>query len=278
MTGRMEFMNQSSGNELDELLGAYALDAVDGDERRRVEEYLAVNPRAAAEVQDHREVATMLAFTGMDAPADLWSRIESELDATDDAPPPGPQLARVLGGHDEPAGVRTVHEPVPPSGDVRSLDEARSRRFGRVGPFLLGAAAACVVAVGAVVVLGDEADAPTDPIAEAYQLASADRDSVTAELVAEGSAVTAIGVIDEDGHGYLEAGTLPTLSADQTYQLWGVLADTEDVVSLGILGPNPELETFTVEGDVAALAITIEDAPGVIADGNPVGAYVGTLG
>ena len=49
--------------DLDELLGAYALDAVDDDERARVEDYLSINPKAAEEVRQHREVATMLAFT-----------------------------------------------------------------------------------------------------------------------------------------------------------------------------------------------------------------------
>ncbi|MDG1786151.1 MAG: hypothetical protein P8H61_09525, partial [Ilumatobacter sp.] len=61
-------------HDLDELLGAYALDAVSPEEADRVEDYLAINPRAAAEVREHREVATMLAFTGMDAPEGLWSR------------------------------------------------------------------------------------------------------------------------------------------------------------------------------------------------------------
>ena len=81
-------------HELDELLGAYALDAVDDAERRRVADYLEVNPRAAAEVQMHRETATMLAFTGMDAPDDLWGRIADEI--AEQAPPPGPELAKVL--------------------------------------------------------------------------------------------------------------------------------------------------------------------------------------
>ena len=45
-------------DELDALLGAYALDALDEDERREVEAYLADNPRARAEVETHRAVAT----------------------------------------------------------------------------------------------------------------------------------------------------------------------------------------------------------------------------
>ncbi len=71
-------MNESSRDnyDIDGLLGAYALDAVSPEEAKRVEDYIAINPKAAAEVREHREVATMLAFTGMDAPEGLWSLIE----------------------------------------------------------------------------------------------------------------------------------------------------------------------------------------------------------
>jgi len=55
-------------DELEELLGAYALDALDDDERRKVERMLESNPRARAEVQQHRETASMLAFSGSTAP------------------------------------------------------------------------------------------------------------------------------------------------------------------------------------------------------------------
>lgn len=238
---------------LDDLLGAYALDAVDAEERERVEDYLAVNPRAAAEVRAHREVATMLAFTGMDAPDGLWSRIERELGATEAAPPPGPELARVL-----------AFEPA-------------QRRRARTGTWLLGAAAAVAVVVAAASIITRPDAATVDPLQTAFASALSDRDSTSAELVAEGSPQSALGVVDQDGHGFVDASELPQLSPDETYQLWGVMADTGDVVSIGILGPNPELELFTVESEVAALAITIERSPGVVSDGNPEGAYVGEL-
>ena len=80
--------------DVEELLGAYALDAVDDDERRIVEDYLATNPRARAEVQQHREVATMLAFTGAPAPEGLWDRIAASIEGQ--PPQPGPELAKVL--------------------------------------------------------------------------------------------------------------------------------------------------------------------------------------
>ena len=237
--------------ELDELLGAYALDAVDDDDRRRVDDYLEVNPRASAEVQAHREVATMLAFTGMDAPDDLWSRISDEIG--EQAPPPGPELAKVMSFDDHP----------------------KRRMISRVAPWAASVAAAAVVAFVAVG-LTDRADAPNDPLASAVEIAQDDRDSLTTTLVAEGSDASADAVIDQDGHGYVLARDLPTLPEGQTYQLWGIV-ESGDVISLGIFGPNPEIETFTVEGTVSALAITIEQYPGVISDGNPDGAFVGTF-
>jgi anti-sigma-K factor RskA len=249
----MDDMASISGDayELDELLGAYALDAVDADERRRVEDYLEVSPRASAEVQAHREVATMLAFTGMDAPDGLWGRISDEIGEL--APPPGPALAKVMSFDDHP----------------------KRRRISTIAPWLMSAAAAAVI-VFVAIGLADSADAPNDPIVSAVDIARADRDSITTVLVADGSDASAEAIIDQDGHGFMLARDLPTLPDGQTYQLWGVV-EGGDVISLGIFGPNPEIETFTVEGAVEALAITIEQYPGVISNGNPDGAFVGTF-
>ncbi|MEL6893176.1 MAG: anti-sigma factor [Actinomycetota bacterium] len=289
MTDNIDFMNDGSGDvrELDELLGAYALDAVDPDEARRVEDYLASNPRAADEVQQHREVATMLAFTGMDAPDGVWERITDELEGGDDVGPSG-SVAGLL-PFDPPDADRRVAAgsgsptAAPVTGEQSDSGEHRDNvvpfRRRRAGTFLLGAAAAAVLAISAVVVLDGRASAPTDPIAEAYEVARDAAGAQVTDLAAAGSDVTATGVIGLDGQGYIDASSLPSLDEEQTYQLWGVLSDTGDVVSIGILGADPALETFTVDGiGVDALAITIEQAPGVISDGNPDGAYVGTFG
>ncbi len=244
-------VSDGDGYELDELLGAYALDAVDADERRRVEDYLEANPRAAAEVRDHREVATMLAFSGADAPDELWDRIAGEIE--EQAPPPGAELAKVLSMDDSP----------------------RRKRMAAVAPWLVSAAAAVIVGLVAFG-LADRADAPNDPMSSAIETARGDRDSVVTTLVSDASDASAEAIIDQDGHGFVIARDLPTLPSDQTYQLWGVVEDGQ-VISLGIFGPNPEIETFTVEGVVSALAITIEQSPGVVSDGNPVGAFVGAF-
>lgn len=238
-------------DDLDELLGAYALDAVDPDERRRIDDYLAANPRAAAEVQQHREVATMLAYTGSDAPDGVWDRIVASIE--EPPPAPGPDLARVM-----------------------PLDEGRRRRsrLAAFGRWSLATAAAAVIAISAVLVITRD-DGIDDPLLAAVDAARADRDSRTAELVSADSDVAVEVVVDEIGRGYLLGDVLPQLPRDLTYQLWGVVGD--DVISIGILGPNPEIVTFTARADVAAIAITIEPEGGVISDGNPDGAYVGEL-
>src|SRR3954468_13451869 len=72
-------------DEFTELLGAYALDAIDDDEREAIEAHLLTCPRCRAEVAEHREVAAFLS-KGAPAPDGVWDRIAAELS------PPAPPL------------------------------------------------------------------------------------------------------------------------------------------------------------------------------------------
>ena len=81
-------------DHLDELLGAYALDAVDDLERRRVEAYLAEHAEARAEVWQMRQAASMLAHSGNPAPDRIWDRIADTLEERPpdlDRPLPAPK-------------------------------------------------------------------------------------------------------------------------------------------------------------------------------------------
>lgn len=236
----------------DELLGAYALDAVDDDERRAVEQYLLVNPRARDEVAAHREVATMLAWTTMVPPEGLWDRIAASLDGE-----PAPPVR--AGG---------------PLADVLPLASRRRRWALPAAAWIATSAAAAAIAVVAVRAVDDD-DAGTPPLAAAVAEARADRQARTTTLVSPDGTVSVPAVVDGDGHGFLEAESLPALPSDRTYQLWGVIDD--QVISLGVLGRSPTIAPFSVEGDLTALVITIEPAGGVVSDGNPDGALVGAL-
>ena len=242
--------------EIEELLGAYALDAVDPDERDLVERHLASCPRCRAEVEEHREVAALLANVGQPAPDGLWDRIVESLDS------PPPPLALVPSRNQPGRSAQA-----PRGGD-------RRRRPSRLRAVVLAAAAALVIV--ALLVRVDRLQGDLDRVDSAIQ----DRlteDSIPPEvpgglvvdLTASDQDVRGLqAVITSDGDGYLATGNLPELQAGRTYQLWG---DTGDqLISLGVLGRDPEpVETFDVAGDIVALALTSEEAPGVVQSDQP---------
>ena len=63
---------QRDHDEIQELLGAYALHAVDTDEAAEIYDHLRSCPRCRAEVVVHRETAALLVDTHLEPPADLW--------------------------------------------------------------------------------------------------------------------------------------------------------------------------------------------------------------
>src|SRR5580704_3758508 len=129
-------------HELDTLLGAYALDALDAGERARVEAYLDREPTARAEVDDLRETAASLALlpdTPMDAPPELWARIEEAIGA------PTPSASR-------PAAADTVDELA-----------SRRRRVAVRWTATIGIAAAAI----AIVVLAAQVTSLRDQLNEA---------------------------------------------------------------------------------------------------------------
>lgn len=256
----------SPGDDPADLLGAYALDAVDPAEAIIIEEYLRHRPEAALELREHREVAAWLGYSTAAAPAGLWERITDRLE-TDFLDPD--RMDQQSGHGDKMPEFSPRLVPVPPV----ASSEARARRVAVVPRWVLAAAAAVVLVLAAAVVW--PGSSPVDPLQLAVEQLREDRDVRRAVLSSETSDAQVEVWIDLRGHGFLEADALPRLSRTETYQLWGVLADK--VISLGVLGPSPSVETFTARGDLRALAITVEPAGGVISDGNPAGAYSGEV-
>jgi anti-sigma factor RsiW len=256
--------------EIDELLGAYALDAVDGDERAAVERRLLDDPRARAEVADHRAVAALLASTGGPAPTGVWDRIAAALE---DEQPPAFDMAPFA----PPAAIAPV---VPLAPRSRSSAAAVPSQWNR---WAAGAVAAAMFAglVGlTATVVGqnqtisemrdDLSAAQTGGIAAEATNAMSDPTSRRAILTSEtGGRMDA--VIEADGTGFLLASSLPDLAEGRTYQLWGVMeGDGGDVVvSLGVLGGNPGVATFEAAGTVKTLVITEEARGGVVSSEQP---------
>jgi hypothetical protein len=231
--------------EIAGLLGAYALDAVDAGERAAVEAHLPGCPRCRAEVAEHREVAALLAHEGGQAPDGLWPRIAGSLEAS----PPDLRLV---------ATAPTQEPPAP----------ARRWSPARIGLGLVAAAAAVAIVLlgGQVVRQGDRIDqleaAAGDPLVPALEAALDDPRSEVLELASADGRLALRGAVTPDGTGYLRAASLPALPDGRTYQLWGLAGD--EPVSLGVLGREPGVVTFTA-GGYDGFAVTEEAAPGASA-------------
>ena len=232
--------------DLQELLGAYALDAVDetDGEREAVRLHLLECARCRAEVAQHREVAALLAHAGEPAPPAVWDRITAAIEG--EAPPTARPVLRAV-------------PPPPPS-----------TRPGWWSRPLLGVTAAAIVVIAALGWLALDANRRLDDlegdrgVAAAMQDALADPASTVVDL--EGQ-VDARAVLD-GGTGYLATSDLPPAPDGRTYQLWGATGDR--LVSLGVLGGDPADVVAFEAGDVDALALSVEDGPQV----QPVGPQV----
>ena len=251
--------------ELDELLAAYAIDAVDGDERAQVDAWVARTPRARRDVDELRETASLLTFSADDdIPTDLWSRIEAQLS---EAPPP----------------LRLA--------PVRELDgghHARPKRW----TWLTGIAAALVLAIAVGVgifevnrnadqdarIAGIETGMHGTAMARAAQDAAMEPGARVAKLTSSKGTVMASVVTTVDGRGYVVVENLPKLPEGQTYQLWALMPDgmQPTMVSVGVLGRSPTVSAFTTDTKVMGYGLTMEDSPGVMVTDQPM-AFEGRL-
>ncbi len=254
----MDGVSFEDEQELRELLGAYALDAVDADERERVERYLEENPHARAEVGEFRELAALLAHAGTDAPVGVWDRISETINRDRGAPP----VARIMPRTERRSRGRTV-----------AL---------RVAVALAAAAAIAAVVLGVKVAQQSNridtltrAAGQTNALRHAMDVARSQQGARSVVLSAPDGTHRAQIVYLPDGTGFLSATGLATLPDGRTYQLWALVGDAQHptAISAGVLGAAPGVAAFRYRGPVVGFALTDERAPGVVSSTNqPVAA------
>jgi anti-sigma-K factor RskA len=243
-----------SHDDVSELLGAYALDAVDADEAAEIEAHLRECPRCAAEVAQHREIAALLANAGSDASVELWDQIAARLDPPGEPPPAAVVLDAALAG----ALPRRISE--------------RRRRVRWSAAGAVTAIAAVVIALLALQV-GHLDNRVNDPVQQATAALHSPGAHLIA-LMATGSHRPPVAdlVVLPSGSAYMINHRLPGLPADKTYQLWG--EERGRLVSLGLLGNHPTAVALTVgDTQIGAFAVTAERAGGAVQpSGAPVAA------
>lgn len=235
---------------IEDLLGAYALNAVDDDEREAIEAHLATCPRCRAEVDGHREVAAHLALGGAPAPNGLWERIAGAIDGEAAAPP-----------------LRLVVD----DGSRRARTATPAKRWQRAGLALTAAAAAVAIVALSVSSVNQRDKVQEIEQAQGIESAALDAfgspDARLANLVDDTGAVVVRAAILPDGTSYLFADNLPELDG-RIYQLWGASGDR--VVSLGPLGSAPDVLPFHTDETMTTIMITIEDEPVETSSNQPV--------
>lgn len=226
-----------SHREIEELLGAFALHAVDADEAVVIERHLGDCPRCRAEVAAHRETAALLVEDRIEPPAELWDRLVAGLE---EAPPPI---------------------------DLAQFSRTRAAPRRTVPRWLaVAAAVAVVVVVGS---LGVQQQRQVDKVEAALSgqevavealAAFNDPSARLATLRSPDGAEEIRAVLLRDGTGYVLADRLPDLTGERTYQLWAMIDGHP--VSAGVLGPVPDVARFRASSATTALAVSVEPAGG----------------
>jgi anti-sigma-K factor RskA len=254
-----------SHDEASDLLGAYALDAVDGDEFTELEEHLETCPRCRAELDSLRDVAAAMGNSVEPLPEGLWSQIAVRLPQRQEEEP-----------HPMPRLTPEVSSPF-----RRPASHAVPTRRRRTMLTTFGAIAVAAAAVAVVFGIGlVRAD---NKVSNLQSVQAAPSAAVTAALETPGHRVVTLDssthaekakmVVLPSGQGYMVSSSLPSLDKGRTYQLWAI--EGNQPISLGLLGSSPSQAAFVMAGSTrpSHLSITAEPAGGSVF---PTGQIVAT--
>jgi len=215
-----------SHHEIQELLGAYALDAVDDRERASIETHLETCESCRVELEDHRRLAeTMRRHAARMSPL---ASVEAN------------------GAFKTSRGVQGP------------------RRVHRWG-FPVAMAIVLILLVG-LFAQGEirfnelEAGMERVQLLERAQLAMTDPAAIVTTLrTPRNEPVLTVVSRAAGGDSYAMNSTLPPLSKGQTYQLWR--SDRGSEVATVALGRRPDAVMFSLPSGVTALVLTVERAP-----------------
>ncbi len=267
--------------ELDEMLGVYALNAVDPDERDQIEAYLLRSPRAAAEVADHIYVATALAGSTHEVPAPSWDRINAAIDVADAA------TAQTQSAKTGSTSTSTSTPAAPHIATVTSLQSRRSWS-NRATAMIAAAAAIAAVGLGVQAVrqntrlsnlrndLAVETQSTRAKEQELKRIELQDNFNIERVLREPGTRVAQLKqgtdpigkvLLDSKGRGFLIVNSDQQLPDGKAYQLWGV--QDKNVISLGVMKSGVPAMPLSAAGDWSQFVLTVESLPGVVTSAGP---------
>jgi len=242
-----------SNDDIHSLSGAYAVDAVDDDERARFEAHLASCSECQAEVASLRAAASELTSTTVTTPpSSLRASVLRDISSVRPLPP----------------GVRSEEAPAPeqvtlstPSAPA-SLESKRAQRSRRapVRQWLAGAAAAAVLATGGLVWHPWSPDTGTVQLTATQQVLQANDAQRFEKKV--GDATATIVRSPRLKKAVIVTANMPAPPDGKVYEVW--LQQGTTMVKAGLMPAGPS-NTVLLQGDAATAAgagVTIEPAGG----------------
>jgi len=261
--------------ELHLLSGAYALDALEGDEKARFEAYLLTSEEARAEVASLSDTVVLIGLSSapVTPPADLKARLMAQIAVT-------PQRAPLPAARPTLSAVPAVTTPQPISpeqdssvGAVRAASlgttsraakKAAARWYSRPASILVAAAAAVALFVGGNI-LGLSAGNQSQQQAAAISaiVSASDYQQAKANVTGGGTATFVWSVGLKQSAVVIDK--LPKLADSKTYQLW-YIDKGSNATPAGIFNAASSGTTVSVlSGAMAAgdtFGITVEPSGG----------------
>jgi anti-sigma-K factor RskA len=269
-------------DDLHDLAGAYALDALDDVERARFERHLESCQACAAEVRGFAAIATAMATAvAAEPPAGLKPRVLAGVAVTRQLPPVPADAAdqrrsrrtRAVGTRDTAGGDRTGGASTggAGTGGAGRGGGVSPRPFGLVPKIATGVAAASLAAAAVLAVVAvhthDElSTAQAHGAAIAAVLTAPDATIVSGQTSAGGTATVVTSQLL--GQMVFTSAGMPALPASQVYQLWFIGAGGARSAGLvpapGVRGTTaPVLASGLLSGD--KIGVTVEPAGGTSA-------------
>ena len=243
-----------------DLLGAFALGAVDAEEAATVRAHLATCAECQAEMAGLWTAVDSLPgmVEPMDPPPALRDRIAAVVMAEPASPPPAPAVA--------PAPAAPTPAPaIAPAEPVSHPIRKPASFWSRATPWAAAAAILLVLSAGLLVWnlrLQEQVREAATPVAETIALAPTD-----AAPEASGEVTY---LADEDLF-IVDVRDLPPLEADQVYEVWLIGEDGPEPV--GVFDqPTDQHAIVADRGQYETLAITLE--PGPLGTAAPTGEIV----
>lgn len=231
-----------------ELAEIYALDAVSGEERDAIEEYIRTVPEAEREafrerVRQARETLAMTFTVEEEPPSDLFDRISAQLPGTPDS-----------GSSEAPVQAQAAD----------GLAAARERRdlrrqTGGLRNWIIGVAAAAFIALGGVGV-GAYIANQNDPLTQVLEA----QDVRQATVEVSGGGTATVSIAPSKDALVVRMKDVPAPPPGKVYQMWLIPKDGSTPVSQGLMDEEALSRPAVVKGiaSAAALGITVEPAGG----------------